>query len=362
MAMRGFGMEMGIAGAGLIAIALAGACSSSNSGSPGDAGSEGGIHRLDSGEGDAGDAATYTGPPVTLCTMTVLPAIPPADGGANAGVDAAGVDASAAGDGGVSADGGAPAAPGTTGKPCTSDADCNGNICNLNDPTPVCVVPVDLATGTNCDPGTDNKLHLCDGPDCAGTTGCNTPGVCLPLTNPPTAGQGVCIQPCFFNTNGSAAQGCTGNNACNQNTIGLFLQGNNGVGVVGFGFCGGGCMIDTDCHGPNKHCSPDFGVCLREAPAALPQPCDCLVNQSSMSGFCAQSCVVGRATKCPTGTVCDALELTMLPDQTGMPTPAFTKPNAGMAGFCFPSCANGACPAGTTCVSSNAAGPDCEPQ
>jgi hypothetical protein len=369
MAMRGFGMQVAFAGAGLIALALAGGCSSSNSGSPPhDAGLDG-IHRLEGGgQSEAGgEAGTYTGPPVTSCSMSVFPSIPAGDdgggpgGGIDAGgVDAAGLDAAAVGDGGPVAEAGAPAAPGTTGKFCTSDADCNGNLCNLSDPTPVCIVPVD-ATGLNCDPGTDGMIHRCDGPDCAGTTGCTTPGICLPLTNPPTAGQGVCVQECIFKPDGSAAIGCTGNNACNPNPAGLLLQGSSG-GVIGLGYCGGGCMTDADCHGPWKYCATDFGVCVSAPPAALPEPCGCFENTTTMSGFCAKSCVVGRATKCPTGTVCDALEPTMITDQTNTASPAFTKQNTGLVGTCLPSCTDGACPDGTTCITSTAAGPDCEPQ
>jgi hypothetical protein len=365
MAMRGVGMQMAFAGAGLIALALAGGCSSS-SGSPAkDAGSETTIHRLDSGEADAEEAGTYTGPQVTSCTMTVLPMLPPPsdDGGADAGavVDASadgGVDAAAAGDGGgVSAEAGAPPAPGTTGTLCTSNADCKGNECALTDPTPTCFVPVDPATGTNCDPKNDGFLHYCDGPDVN-----TSPGICLPLTNPPTAGQGVCVQQCRFKTDGSRAFGCMGNTACNPNPIGLFLQTMGGA-VEGLGSCGGGCMTDADCRGPYKHCSTDFGYCLPEAVPAIQQPCDCLINQASMSGFCAKSCVTGSTTKCPSGMVCDAFEPTMLTDQTtNTAMPAFVKPNAGLAGYCFPSCDNGACPASTSCVTSNAAGPDCQPQ
>jgi hypothetical protein len=369
MAMRGFTMGMGFAGAGFVAMALAGGCSSS-SGAKADAGSEGGIiiHRLDSGESDGDDGSTgiYTGPAVTSCTMSALGLPPPSsdDGGAEAGVvGEAGEPGEAGADGGVSGDAGAAPAPGTTGKTCTSDADCKGNQCNLNDPTPVCFVPVDPATGTNCDPGTDGRIHFCDGPDVD-----TSPGVCLPLTNPPTAGQGLCIQACLFKTDGSAAQGCTGNDACNSS--GLYLSTSTG-GVLGLGWCGlagglfgignGGCMTDTDCHGPNTTCAPDFGFCTNLTISPNPAPCECIPGQSG-SGVCAKACVVGSATKCPTGTVCDALEPTMLVDQTNTPVPAFTKPNAGLAGFCFASCTNGACPSSTTCVTSNAAGPDCEPQ
>jgi hypothetical protein len=286
-------------------------------------------------------SGVYDGPPIMSCFKTNLGVtiafgddggeIESGSGSPSGAADAG--DAAAAGDGAVTF-------PGTTGKPCKSDADCKGNICELTDPTPVCVPFVDPAIGGNCDPGTDGRLHFCDGPD---DPTAKSPGWCLP--SPLGGGLGVCVQGCSFLPDGTAIQGCTGNNACSAVEYGSV----NGQ-AIGLGACGGGCMVDSDCTGTNSKCLVDFGLCNNVQEPAGKSACNCLTG--SGGGFCAQSCVVSGSGTCPTGTVCDALE----PAAMG-----FTVQNPGLTGFCFPTCAGGTCPAPAQCLDQTAAGPDCQP-
>ena len=322
----------------------------------------------------------------------------PSDGGADAafgihrlesGADEEGAD--------VEADA---SVAGTTGQPCTSNADCNGNACELTDPTPVCVVPGPSsdAAGPNCDPGDDGTLHFCDGSTLASSM-VGPAAICLPFDNPPQTGRGRCLQGCTFATDGSPAGGCTGNNACNP-WNNLYLQDTTDNDVVGLGYCGGGCMADADCQGPSKKCQIETGLCTSTLTTYPENPgdvcdvsptegfstqCNCLVDQAG-SGFCVQACVIGAAEKCPAGTVCDALEPNQFDDgTTGAPIAGFTKQNIGLAGACLPKCdldadagadadASGgdggndgaassttSCPATGICQDTTAAGVDCQP-
>jgi hypothetical protein len=298
-------------------------------------GDELGIHRIDSSSGEADAQADamgeYDGPALVPCTQSSFTgvSIPPLpDGGPP--------------DGGYA---------GTTGQTCQSNADCNGNFCNLNYPSPICEVPPS-GTGSNCDPGSDGLIHGCDAPPDAG----NAPGLCLPIG----PAQGLCVQPCTFAPGGTAAQGCTGNNACNN--VELFAQVNGSSAPIGLGFCGGGCSSDSDCLGPYNHCVIELGLCSSTAVGAtLNGPCNCVPNNAGgTSGFCAQACVVSPTSHCPAGTVCDALEPTMVPTGTGT-VPGFMSQNFGLTGWCIPQCQNGVCPSVATCSDVTAAGMDCQP-
>jgi hypothetical protein len=297
---------------------------------------------MDGGSSDAGEDApgTYDGPPLGMSCFKNNFGVTinfGDDGGESVTPSAA--DASASADGAAAGDA-AVNYPGTTGKPCKSDADCKGNICELTDPTPVCVPYVDPSLGGNCDPGTDGAFHFCDGPDTP-----TSPGVCFPAGN----GLGLCLPACSF-TDGRAITGCTGNNACSPFTFGMV----NGQ-PVGIGICRGGCMVDSDCQGSNNKCLVQFGLCNNEQVPAGTASCNCLVG--SGAGFCSQACVVSGSGVCPTGTVCEAFE----------PTGAgFTTQSPGLNGLCLPSCPGGACPSPAQCVDPSSAtgtvaGPDCQP-
>ncbi len=363
---RFFGEISAIAAGANALVGLVTGCSTTVTVAPDGGEDASGIHRLDGGM-DA--LIAYDGPTLTACTTSSLGVtLDFGDGGGAVAQTEGGTDGAAdggleGGEGsGADASGGASAA-GTTGKPCKSDADCNGNICELSDPTPICQVPpMDPVTGANCDPGTDGKIHFCDGPDVS-----TSPGTCIAFNNPPVAGQGICLQACTYAPNGQRALGCTGNNACNPNPAGLFLQANSGS-IVGLGFFGttlialgsGGCMVDSDCRGPNGKCIVEFGLCNDVLSPTPESDCNCPTNGSS--GFCAQSCVVGGTAQCPAGTICDALEPNAFVGANMTPIPGFTAQNAGLAGFCFPSCAaGGTCPSGASCLQQTAAGSDCQP-
>jgi hypothetical protein len=357
MAMRGFlGMVTGVVGGGGLALSLAGGCSSS-SGAAADGGSDSsGIHRLDSGGGGTDaeeDAAPYTGPALTSCSQSSLSVpLENLDAGPEASETRDGsAEAGAAADAGV-------AVAGTTGTTCTSDATCKGNVCDLTAPTPVCIVPANPndPRGANCDPGTGATLQFCDG---SSTTSTGAVAVCLPLDDPPQTGQGICVQACQYATDGSPAVGCTGNDACNPS--GQYLQAATGNGIIGLGFCGGGCMSNLDCLGPYNKCQVEFGLCTNSEAAVTATACNCSLNIAG-TGFCAQACVVGSPTMCPSETVCDALEPTSLVNNaTNAMVAAFTKQNPGMGGFCFPTCAGGSCPSNATRTDAYAAGMDCQP-
>ncbi|MGA3122702.1 MAG: hypothetical protein ABSF69_18200 [Polyangiaceae bacterium] len=279
---------------------------------------------------------------------------------------------------------------GTVGLPCQSDADCRPpggpgvNSCSLSAfpdpifPTPVCVL-------TTCNPGTDGNVHYCDGFD---DSPVSSSGVCIPTGASAEGGipQGICLPQCFWFSGGSpplpelfpvlvdldgGGFGCAGNDACNfWASVG---------GVLGIGYCWGGCTIDSECPAGSS-CQMNEGICVDTpvppstlgAPctsadnvlATNAAPCDCLANPSTMAGVCSQFCVVdSMSAVCPAGYVCDALEPSQVSDPDGGVSPAFTVQNTGLAGYCLESCGEdaGSCPANLTCSTATAAGPDCTP-
>jgi len=254
---------------------------------------------------------------------------------------------------------------GTTGLPCTKDADCIGeggagvNKCSSDFSgtftgvgisgyaTPICLVPPS-ATG-NCDPGTvANQLVFCDSND---PTDPSSPGICYPL-NPaaPVAGEGNCLPKCTFLTDGSAATGCTGHDACSVLTF--IVDANNNA--QGIGICGSACQTNADCAalGATYVCEPDIGACTTALITRTLKPgeactttqenagaCLCLTGAGT-SGFCSVDCLVGASpSACPSGWVCDSGEPTMLDFGAGAPTfPALTKQTVGASGVCLPAC------------------------
>ncbi len=294
-----------------------------------------------------------------------------------------------------SSESGPSANDGTTGKPCQTNADCTGpsgagvNRCS-NDPagvngsgnaifpTPICFDP------TPCLSPTDGNIHYCDGPDDP-----SSPGLCLGAD--PTDGTGgLCMPKCTFKADGSPAQGCQGKNAC---TLYIPLQDTmTGALTGGIGYCyGGACAQDSDCPASNK-CQPNEGVCLAMVTLPVTPPgtacnplstnvtdaCNCLSNPNSSTdlGYCAQFCLVG-SDMCPAGTVCDAQEPATVTGVNDASMTGFTMQNAGLAGYCVPTCSGGA-DGGTAdagggdggtcggyfnaaCQADYAAGPDCQP-
>jgi hypothetical protein len=262
-------------------------------------------------------------------------------------------------------------ADGTTGKACTMDADCIGdggpgiNKCSSDyqgtftavDVTefasPVCIIPP--ASGGNCDPGTDaTTIQFCDGDP----NDPNSPGVCVAL-NPaaPMTGQGVCLPKCTFLTDGSAATGCPGHDACSFNTYIAVpdTTADAGVDIVGIGICQSACRTTADCAalGTTYSCEPDIGECTPNAPIARTKAlgaactstdttngaCFCATGTGT-SGFCTADCVIGaNPSDCPSGWVCDTGEPTILDFGPGTPTfPALTMQTSGALGICLPAC------------------------
>jgi len=267
---------------------------------------------------------------------------------------------------------------GTTGKACTTDADCHTatgpgiNKCS-NDvlftggalfPTPICFMPA------ACDPGIDNNIHFCDGPDDP-----SSPGVCLPQTNPPQTGKGICLAQCNFKPDGSAATGCQGKDECNIYGIGSDTAGN----PLGIGYCYNGCDTDADCTsaGAGQHCQADQGICLttvvttdlpigtgcNATSTAMPACAFCFSNTSTNLGFCSSYCKIG-GTECPSGWYCDAqLDSTLL-TTTDASVAGWTSANPGLAGSCIPTCMagghtqleGGACPTNSSCQTTDQSG------
>jgi hypothetical protein len=294
---------------------------------------------------------------------------------------------------------------GTTGNPCTSDLDCqpaggpgltvcSSSLQNPVFPTPVCVL-------TSCDPGTDNLIHYCDGPDDP-----SSPGVCLAVS-----GGGICVPQCAFLSDGSAAQGCHGNDACSFYGAGLDTTTNQ---LVGIGYCWGACTADSQCP-TGSSCQVNQGVCLTTvspptktvgqactaADNSVGGACSCITNPSNTStsapGVCTQTCLVNTTTDaCPSGYVCQTFEPNTLTDPTtNQSVTGFTTQNTGLLGLCVATCTagdagggggaeadassdeggtttsdastgggtptGGACPASTMCDTSTAAGATCLP-
>ncbi|HEX3343692.1 MAG TPA: hypothetical protein VHS09_03925, partial [Polyangiaceae bacterium] len=209
-------------------------------------------------------------------------------------------------------------------------------------PTAVCILP-------SCSPVSDAAIHYCDGTDDP-----SSPGICVPQQT-----GGICLPKCTFDKNGGAAVGCTGKDVCAAYTT----SPGNGVG-----YCWGGCTQDLDCP-TGQHCQTDQGLCVEGVVpptklfgAACTQAdtssgaCNCLYGGTAQVGYCSSFCVVGGASTCPTGAVCDGLEYRQY---------GFTTSNPGMGGYCAVACSTGdggaACPPSSSCTNVFAAGPDCVP-
>ncbi|HSY20476.1 MAG TPA: hypothetical protein VK841_00070 [Polyangiaceae bacterium] len=294
---------------------------------------------------------------------------------------------------------------GTVGMPCASDADCQPAggpgvaICSLSltptvYPTPVCML-------LTCNPGTDNLIHYCDGPDDP-----SSPGICIQVSST----QSLCLPQCVFAADGSTALGCNGHDACSFYGAGV---GTNNE-VIGVGYCWGACTADADCPSGSS-CQTNQGECVTTPTTptkALGQACTdadntsgaclCDVDLSSTAanppGLCTQFCQVGLTSDaCPSGYVCQAFEPNTLTGSTaGTSTPGFTTQNTGLLGLCEAACTagdggggsgeadassdeggvttsdassasgadtggGGACPTPATCDTSTAAGATCIP-
>ena len=313
---------------------------------------------------------------------------------------------------------------GTTGKACSSDTDCNrdggpgGNICSTGIsavvtkvtvtpwPTPVCVPDIGAGAG-NCDPVGSGGPAFCDGDpnDPA------SPGLCVPLDNPPQTGHGLCYPKCTFALDGTPPAGCIGFDTCQPLEV---LQDSTTNAISGYGFCFGTCQKDSDCSalGATVTCQTDIGFCTPKKLARTKQlgdacsvattstdtttgACYCDGDTATGVGYCSSSCVVGGAA-CPNGWECDADQSTTLDFGTGTLVPV-TMQDPGFPGFCRPACSlsdagapvvdsgpvadaaddgavseggaapdagtmsTGGCPPNSTCQSINVVGPDCIP-
>jgi hypothetical protein len=338
---------------------------------------------------------------------------------ASRGVDAAstsdvvsGADAVSTDDGGGNVVG---TDDGTTGIPCTSDSACQNpsgpgvNVCSSDYggsiltvanvasalfATPVCMLPITTSASGNCDPGTDpGTVHFCDGPDAP-----SSPGLCVPNDfSAPMTNQGICYPLCTFTSDGSAATGCNGHNACLPVTYVLDSATNTALGI---GYCASACQQDSDCSalGVTYSCETDTGYCTQtplKRTKAQGAACStggssndlstgaCLCSAgASNAGYCSSVCVIG-GTACPEAWVCDSGEPTTLSFGVGEPSFSLTKQNSGLLGICSPSCslAGGGveagtsveagagseagaalvsvCPGTSTCATGTVVGPDC---
>jgi hypothetical protein len=306
----------------------------------------------------------------------------------------------------------------TTGKPCMSDSDCqvNGGAC-INKcstsiyttngslyPTPVCLQPT-----CNPAPSSDPKgqyIHFCDGPDLS-----DSPGVCLPLTTPPTANMGICLPQCQYLNNGSApvnpagqTPACAGKDVCNPFAFGTTNQGE----PIAIGYCFGGCTQTSDCPVGNE-CQVDEGICVKttttrtlsvgsactsaDGDPSTSNPngtghCSCNYDTQTLEGYCTSFCIVGAAAGTPGGCPISDAGLQFECDDM---TPSFLQTsadggvawgtsmeNTGMAGECLVKCTptdaggtgSAGCPNGGTadaggggdlCSSYYIGGPDCVP-
>ena len=319
------------------------------------------------------------------CSSSSSPAGGGGDGGGDGNVivhKEAGGSSSSGGSEAGDDEAGATGYDGTTGKECTSNADCIGdggpgvNKCSIDIgftvgalfPTAVCMIPPS-STG-NCTMPNDGEVHSCDGPDVS-----TSPGLCDPTSTGSTTG--ICYPQCTFKSDGSAATGCVGKDACNP--YGFGPDPSNASAAIGVGICFGGCQQDSDCPSGN-HCQTNEAICVTTLTTQDPvgqscmqsatatDACNCFGN--STGGFCASSCVIGGSISCPSGQVCDALlPLTITTTGDASTLTGWTTQNPGMAGVCLPSCSvdggtsadGGACFPNSTCIATTAAGPDCEP-
>jgi hypothetical protein len=197
----------------------------------------------------------------------------------------------------------------------------------------VCVLP-------SCDPGTDGNVHGCDGPDTL-----DAPGICYDLGG----GQGVCLPTCSFPADGSAPAGCTGKDVCNFYGEGADASGK----AVGFGYCFGGCVADSDCPS-GSGCEKSTGLCVT-APtqpalalgdacnASAQNPgCNCFGNPATGAGYCTQFCITGsQGAGCPAGYVCDSTEPPAASPGADAGLAGFATQTPGLAGSCLARCSAG---------------------
>jgi hypothetical protein len=372
-----------------------GCSSSSNSGSPGG---------NDSGSGDTGSQADTGGGSGSGSSSGGLPGD---DSGSSSGGGEAGGPCSPGKttDGSVLYDG-------TVGKQCTSDSDCqvNGmactNICStsyypaaqgVRYPTAICI-------NLMCDPApssdpTGQYIHFCDGPDGQ----LNTPGICIPTTNPPKPGQGLCLPQCQYSNDGKAPTGCVGKDVCTPYAFGTLSTGT----PIAIGICYGGCTKDGDCS-VGQHCQTDTGLCEAAVKSRTLQPgdpctsadadpsgnnpggkgnCSCFYDTRTNEGYCSTFCITGVTSgpgSCPTTDsgvtfVCDDSTPSQLQTSMGTTPWGTTMENPGIAGNCLIKCtpsdagagdAGSMCPyggaadaggGGDLCSNSTIAGPDCQP-
>ena len=301
---------------------------------------------------------------------------------------------------------------GTVGKQCSSDADCqvNGmactNVCStsyymassgVRYPTAVCI-------NLSCDPApagdpTGQYIHFCDGPDST----LSTPGICIPTTNPPKSGMGLCLPQCEYSNDGKAATGCVGKDVCSPYVFGTLNTG----APIAIGICYGGCTKDSDCPVGN-HCQTDTGLCEPQVKSRTLQPgdpctasdadpsssnpngkgnCSCFYDTATNEGYCSTYCISGVTSgpgSCPTTDsgvtfVCDNLTPSSIQTSSGTTPWGTTMQNPGVAGNCLIPCtesdggagdAGSMCPyggeadaggGGDLCSSGTIAGPDCLP-
>ena len=172
-------------------------------------------------------------------------------------------------------------------------------------------------------------------------------------------GPTTCVPRCSYDMSGDVPTGCVGKDTCRAFSL---------APETGLGYCWGGCIADSDCEA-GQHCQTDHGTCVAgvvpptktigEACTATDTndgACRCFYGDSSGMGYCSSFCVVGAPGMCPSGYVCDSLELRLY---------GYTTQNTGMAGWCVATCVSGsapdagACPPNSTCSDISAAGHDC---
>ena len=233
-------------------------------------------------------------------------------------------------DTGPKVDGGPPVDK-TVGKACTSTDDCDLtgdgiNVCTNGAFSTGSLYPTSVCIGTDCDPGSGATVMGCDA----------DLGVCLATTS-----GGICLPACSFDDTGAAPAGCLGKNRCNA------YAWDNASGVVGVGYCFGGCKLDTDCPTGNV-CQAESALCVKtkltytklpgaactDADAKAPEKCNCLYTTAEKMGYCANTCFVGE-TSCGAGFTCDP----SLPRVALLTTDTvFTKAPKGIAGYCLKNC------------------------
>jgi hypothetical protein len=219
----------------------------------------------------------------------------------------------------------------TVGKTCTGDDDCDVtgdgiNLCTLGAFGGDSLYPTSVCIGNSCDPGSGTTVMGCDA----------DLGVCIP-----TSSGGICLPVCSFDDTGAVPVGCAGKNRCNT------YAWDNTSGVIGIGYCFGGCKLDTDCPTGNV-CQVEDALCVKtkvtytklpgaactDADAKAPAKCNCLYTTAEKMGYCANTCVVGETT-CGTGFTCDP----SLPRVKLLSTDTvFTKAPKGLAGYCLKNC------------------------